>query len=77
MPSSAPPPHGTPPENPDRRELRDALLTFGPAILAAFVLRWALVENVGWAPRRALLASIAVGIVLALTLQRAIRRERP
>ena len=58
----------------EKREFRDAALAFGPAVLAAFVLRWALVTNAGWAPGRALLVSIGVGIVLALLLQRALRQ---
>ena len=63
------------PPSRERRELLDALMTFAPAILAAFVLRWALVANAGWAPRRALIASIVLGIVVALVLQRAIARR--
>jgi hypothetical protein len=59
----------------EKREFRDAALAFGPAVLAAFVLRWALVTNLGWAPGRALLVSIGVGIVLALLLQRALGRQ--
>jgi hypothetical protein len=57
-------------------EWRDTLLTFAPAILVAFVLNWALVTRVGWTSRRALVASIVVGIVLALLLQRALARRR-
>ena len=63
----------SPGERRERRELRDALLTFAPAIVVAFVFRWALVTNAGWAPGRALFAGVAVGIVLALLLQRALR----
>ena len=59
----------------ERQELREAALTFVPATLVAFVLRWALVTNVGWTSERALVVSIAVGIVLALLLQRALRRR--
>jgi hypothetical protein len=72
----------TPPPRDDRalnagekRELREAVLTFAPAVLVAFVLRWALVTNAGWTPRRALVWSIGVGIVVALLLQRAVRRR--
>lgn len=62
----------------EQREIRDALLTFVPATLVAFVLRWSLVTNAGWEPRRATIAAIAVGIVLAILLQRALaRRGRP
>jgi hypothetical protein len=64
-----------PNESPERREARDAILTFVPAILVAFVLRWALVTNAGWESRRATLAAIGVGVVLALMLQRAIARR--
>jgi hypothetical protein len=60
----------------ERREVREAVLTFVPTVLVAFVLRWALVRNAGWQPNRASAASIGVGIVLALLLQRALRRER-
>ena len=70
-----PPPSDRPPE---AGETREALLTFAPAILVAFVLNWALTAQRDWAPRRALGASIAVGIVVALLLQRALaRRRRP
>lgn len=72
MPRKPDPTDATPGE---RRELLDAAMTFAPAVLAAFVLRWALVANAGWAPNRALLASIALGIVVALVLQRAIARR--
>ena len=61
----------------ERREVREAVLTFVPAILIAFVLRWALVTNAGWAPRRATVAGIGVGIVLAVLVQRSLRRPRP
>jgi hypothetical protein len=58
--------------------MRDAALTFVPAILVAFVLRWSLVTNAGWATRRATITAVAVGVVLAILLQRAIaRRARP
>jgi hypothetical protein len=58
-------------------EGRDALLTYGPAVLVAFVLNWALTTQRGWESRRALFASAAVGIVLAVLLQRALARRRP
>ena len=70
-----PPRDPSPPTRGEKRELRDALLTFAPAIAVAFVFRWALVTNAGWAPRRALVAGIGVGIVLALLLQRALRNR--
>ena len=72
MPPS-PPPTGEPPR--ERPEWREALLTFGPAILIAIALKWALTTQGGWAPRRALWTSIVVGIVLALVLQRLIQRR--
>ena len=59
----------------ERGEIRDAVLTFAPAIVVAFVLRWSLVTNAGWAPRRATLAGIALGVVLALMVQRALARR--
>ena len=59
----------------ERRERRDAVLTFVPATLVAFLLRWALVTTAGWERRRAMLAAIAFGIVLALVLQRALARR--
>jgi hypothetical protein len=70
--SDAPPPK-PPPED---GEWRDALLAFGPAILVAFVLDWALTTRAGWPSRQALLASVGFGIVLALMLQRALARRR-
>jgi hypothetical protein len=60
----------------ERREVRDTALTFGPAVLIAFVLRWALITNAGWTSRRASLAGIGVGIVLAVLVQRSLRRPR-
>ena len=72
MQPAPPPPSDRPSE---RHEQRDALLTFGPAVLVAFVLDWALVARAGWSDRRALLTSIVVGIVLALLLQRAVARR--
>ena len=74
--STPPPTHDDKGLSPgEKRELRDAVLTFVPASLVAFVLRWALVTNAGWTPRRALVTSIVVGIVLALLVQRALRRR--
>jgi hypothetical protein len=72
MPPSPPPPHRPSEEH----ETRDALLAFGPAVLVAFVLEWALRTNAGWTDRRALVTSILVGIALALILQRALARRR-
>jgi predicted PurR-regulated permease PerM len=70
----------TTPDDPDRSpeqgEIRDALLTFVPAIVLAFVLNWALQEHAGFTSRRALATSIGVGIVLALMFQRALARQR-
>jgi hypothetical protein len=69
-----PPP---PPERPSESgELRDALLTFAPAVLVAFVLDWTLTAQRGWPSRRALAVSVGVGIVVALLLQRALARRR-
>lgn len=72
MMSSAPPP---PPRPPEHGEARDALLTFAPAIVVAFVLNWALTAQRGWPSRRALAVSVVVGIVVALLLQRAVARR--
>lgn len=72
MSSFGPGPRKSPGE---RREWRDALLTFGPAIVVAFVLEWTLRTQWGWTPRQALWTSVAVGIGLALVLQRATRRR--
>ena len=55
-------------------EGREALLVFVPAVLVAFAVNWALESFAGWASRRALITSIVVGIVLALILQRTVRR---
>ena len=65
----------TPPPS-EAHEARDALLTFAPAVLAAFVLDWALRTRLAWEPRRALVTAAVFGIVLALVLQRAIARAR-
>ncbi|MDF1503069.1 hypothetical protein [Roseisolibacter sp. H3M3-2] len=61
------------PESP--HELRDALLTYAPAVLVAFVLDWTLTQR-GWESKQALAASAGVGIVLAILLQRALARRR-
>lgn len=66
-------PPGRPPT--EGGEWREALLTYGPAILLAFVLNWAFATQLGWTPRRALLTSIGVGIALALVLQRLLHRR--
>jgi hypothetical protein len=71
--SSAPSPHTPPP--PDRPEWRTALLTFGPAIVVAFLLEGVLSARLGWSPRRALLTSLGVGIAIALLLQRVLARR--
>jgi hypothetical protein len=65
----AAPPPDTPLDPSEKREIRDSLLTFLPAVLVAFVLRWTLVakRRLAAAPR-ATLAAIAAGIVLALLL---------
>ncbi len=55
--------------------MRDAVLTFVPAIVVAFVLNWALVAQRSWPSRRALVVSVVVGIVVALLLQRALARR--
>jgi putative flippase GtrA len=59
---------------PSGASARDALLTFGPAVLVAFVLDWALTTLRGWPDGRALAASAAVGIVVALLVQRSLAR---
>ena len=64
------------PTRPDEsREVKDALLTYAPALLVAFVLNWTLTAQRGWASRQALVVSIVVGIVLAILLQRALARR--
>lgn len=74
MPPAPPPP--PPSDRPSESgEVRDALLTFAPAIVVAFVLNWALTAQRGWPSRRALLVSVGVGIVLALMLQRVLARR--
>jgi hypothetical protein len=72
MPAPIPPPRRPSEEH----ETRDAVLAFGPAVLVAFVLEWALRTNAGWSSRRALVTSILVGIALALIVQRALARRR-
>jgi hypothetical protein len=74
MPPS-PPPDPAPQE---RSEWRDVLVTFVPAVLVAFALERALTTFWGWPSQRALWTGLAVGIVLALGLQRLLaRRGRP
>lgn len=58
----------------EKAEIREALLVFVPAVLVAVVVNWALETFAGYASRRALITSILVGIVLALILQRAVKR---
>lgn len=58
----------------ERAEWRDAALTFVPGIILAFVLNWVFESNLGWTSRRSILTSIAIGIALALIIQRAIKR---
>jgi hypothetical protein len=70
LPAMPPQPDAPPPD-----EFRDALLTYAPAVLVAFVLNWTLTTQRGWATRQALVASVAVGIVLAVLLQRALARR--
>ena len=60
----------------ERRDLREAALTFGSAILLAVVLRWALVAHAGWVPRRASLAGVGAGMALAVLVLRSLRRPR-
>jgi CHASE2 domain-containing sensor protein len=60
----------------ERRELREAALTIGPALVVALVLRWALVAHAGWIPRRAMLAGVGTGIALAVLVLRSLRRPR-
>jgi hypothetical protein len=59
----------------EREEWRAALLTFAPAIAVAFALEWALTTLGGWTPRRALSTGNAVGIAVALVLQRLLQRR--
>ena len=58
----------------EQGEGREALLVFVPAVLVAIAVNWALASFAGWASRRALITSIVVGILLALVLQRTVRR---
>lgn len=60
----------------ERREVREAALTFVPAILVAVVLRWVLLAYAGWPPRRAMLAGVGTGLVLAVLVLRSLRRPR-
>lgn len=59
----------------ESRELKDAALTYVPALVVAFVLNWTLVEQRGWESRQSLIVSVVVGIVLAILLQRALARR--
>lgn len=64
------------PEQPaEESEWRGALLTYVPAVALAFVVNWALGSHTDWAPRRALVASIVVGIALAIVLERVLLRR--
>jgi hypothetical protein len=66
-----------PPTDPERGEGREALLTYVPAVLAAFAIERALVLYQRWPTRRALVVGAVVGIVIALLLQRRLaRRDR-
>jgi hypothetical protein len=40
------------------------------------VLRWVLVAQAGWVPRRAMLAGVGTGIALAVLILRSLRRPR-
>jgi hypothetical protein len=60
----------------ERRELREAALTFAPAVLVGVALRWVLVTYLDWTPRRAMLAGVGTGIALAVLVLRSLRRPR-
>ncbi|MDF1505184.1 hypothetical protein [Roseisolibacter sp. H3M3-2] len=78
---TAPPPTPTPRERglsaDERRDVREAALTFLPAVLLAVALGEALVAHAGWTPRRALLAGVGTGLTLAVLVLRTLRRPRP
>lgn len=59
----------------ERAEWRDAAITFVPAIIVAFVLNFVFEATLGWTSRRSILTSIAIGIALALIIQRTITRK--
>ncbi len=65
-----------PGREPEPHEWTDAALTFVPAIVVAIVARWALLSYAGYAERRALLTSIALGIAIGVVLERVIDRRR-
>ncbi len=66
-----------PPDHPstDGFEVRETLLTYVPAILVAFILNWVFRSQFDMESRRAMLASIGVGIVIAIGLQRLVHRK--
>lgn len=59
----------------ERAEWRDAAITFLPAVIVGFVLNFVFEANLGWTSRRSLFTSVAIGIVLALIIQQAIKRK--
>lgn len=65
-----------PGREPEPHEWTDAALAFVPAILVAIVVRWALLSHTAFSERRALFASIGVGIAIGIVLERVIDRRR-
>jgi len=43
-------------------------------VLIGFALNFFFEANLGWSSRRSMLTSVAIGIVIALVVQRALRR---
>ena len=65
-----------PGREPEPHEWTDAALTFVPAILVAIVARWALLSHTAFSERRALFASIGLGIAVGVVLERLIAHRR-
>ena len=74
MPTPPPPPPRD--ESSERQEWRHALLVFGPAIAVAFLLERVLRTATDLTGRQALAASVLAGIVIAVVLERVLRKGR-
>lgn len=72
-PPPPPPPRG---DASERQEWRHALLVFGPAIAVAFLLERVLRTATDLAARQALAASVVAGIVIAVVLERVLRKGK-
>ena len=74
--TGTPPPPRLPGREPEPHEWTDAAMTFVPAIVVAVVARYALLALTAFSERRALFASIGLGIAVGVVLERVIDRRR-